>query len=153
MRRINTENLPVNYGMNALAMFSDERGISMNDVFQMDYEKLNLMDLLALLYAGLRDGARKAGEECKFNDFWYNYTLRELWNAVEGFSEREDRNNREQWEQTRSIYAAIYNKPVYGYKHYPKDIKKIMPLPWDHESNVDQEDIDRVKEYFKQHGK
>jgi len=68
MERIKTSKgeLPVNYGMNAMAMFSEERSIGINDVFNLDYDKLNFMDLMALLYVGLKDGARKAGEECKF---------------------------------------------------------------------------------------
>jgi len=68
MERIKTElgDLPVNYGMNAMAMFSEDRGIGINEVFSLDYEKLSLMDLMGLLYVGLKDGARKAKEDCKF---------------------------------------------------------------------------------------
>jgi hypothetical protein len=67
--------LPVNYGMNALAMFSEMRNKSMDEVVNLNYDNLNLMDIMAMLYAGVKDGARKAGEECKiktladFNDF------------------------------------------------------------------------------------
>lgn len=69
MDRVKTKlgELPVNYGMNAMAMFSEDRGIAMNEVFNLDYDKLNLMDLMGLLFVGLKDGARKAGEECKFS--------------------------------------------------------------------------------------
>lgn len=68
MERVKTSkgDLPVNYGMNAMAMFSEERGIGINDVFNLDYDKLNFMDLMALLYVGLKDGARKTKEDCKF---------------------------------------------------------------------------------------
>lgn len=67
--------LPVNFGMNTLAMFSEMRDLSMTEVINLDYTKLTLMDIMALLYAGLKDGARKAKEDCKidsvedFNDF------------------------------------------------------------------------------------
>ena len=59
--------LPVNFGMNALALFSADRGISMNEVFTMDFDKMNLLDTLSLLYSGVVDGARKAKVECKFS--------------------------------------------------------------------------------------
>lgn len=71
MERVKTSlgDLPVNYGMNALAMFSEMRGISMTDTVNLDGDKLGLMDYLTLLYVGLKDGARKVGEDCKFKDF------------------------------------------------------------------------------------
>jgi hypothetical protein len=64
---VNDDKFPVNYGMNALAMFSEMRGVSMNDTLSLDMDKMNLMDMMALLYVGLKDGSRKAGEKCKFN--------------------------------------------------------------------------------------
>lgn len=68
MDRVKTKlgELPVNYGMNAMAMYSEERGIGMDQVFNIDDGRLTLMDYMCLLYVGLKDGARKAGEECKF---------------------------------------------------------------------------------------
>ena len=59
--------LPVRYGMNALALFGDLTGKSMNVVFQ-DLNELGdmqLSELLAFLYVGFVDGARWAKEECK----------------------------------------------------------------------------------------
>jgi hypothetical protein len=67
IERVGNDKIPVNYGMNALAIFSEMRSMSINDTFELDYNKMNLMDLLALLYAGVKDGARKAGEDCKFD--------------------------------------------------------------------------------------
>jgi len=71
MERVKTTlgELPVNYGMNAMAMFSEMRGMSMTDTVNLDSGRLGLMDYLALLYVGLQDGARKAGEEFKFKGF------------------------------------------------------------------------------------
>ena len=60
--------LPVNYGMFALSQYSEERNLSMDEVFNLDMTKMSLMDVMAFVYAGLKDGARKAGEDCKFND-------------------------------------------------------------------------------------
>ncbi len=71
MERVKTDKgeLPVNYGMNAMATFSEMRGMSMNDTLNMDAGSLGLMDYLALLYVGLKDGARKAKEEFVFDSF------------------------------------------------------------------------------------
>ena len=59
--------LPVNYGMFALSQYSDERDLSMDEVFSLDMTKMTLMDVMTFVFIGLKDGARKAGEECKFS--------------------------------------------------------------------------------------
>lgn len=77
MKRIKSSkgDIPVNWGMNAIAIYSEMRNVKMDDVFNLDYSKMNLMDFFALLYSGVVDGARKAKEDCKFesiedfNDF------------------------------------------------------------------------------------
>ena len=61
--------LPVNYGMNAMALFSEMRGMSMTDTVNLDAGRLGLTDYLTLLYVGLKDGARKAKEEFVFGSF------------------------------------------------------------------------------------
>jgi len=78
----------------------------------------------------------------RYEDFWFNYDLRELYNAIEGYYERENNRNREGWEQTRIICTFIQNKPVWGYKIKYNDPKKIFPLPWDDEdSGLPDEDL------------
>jgi len=59
--------LPVRYGMNALAIFGDLTGKSMNVVMKSldSLEDLQLSELLAFVYAGFKDGARFAKEEFK----------------------------------------------------------------------------------------
>ena len=59
--------LPARYGMNALALFGDLTGKSMNVVMKSMGElgDLRLSELLAFVYAGFVDGARWAKEECK----------------------------------------------------------------------------------------
>ena len=70
----------------------------------------------------------------RYEDFWFNYDLREFWNAVEGYYEAENRKLKESWEQTRTIVSVIANKPVYGYKNRPKVAKQLLPFPWDDET-------------------
>jgi len=65
---LNGVSYPVNYGMNALAEYSDMRDISMNDTLNLNIKKLKLKDYMTLLFVGLKDGARKAGEDCKFKN-------------------------------------------------------------------------------------
>jgi len=83
----------------------------------------------------------------RYDDFWYNYTLREFWNAIEGFYEKQEIQNKEQWEQTRLIYSAIINKPVYGYKIRPSRPAKLLPFPWDTEGGVmpDKEFLEQLR--------
>ena len=59
--------LPIRYGMNALAMFGDLTGKPMNEVMAslQDLTALKISEVLAFVYVGFVDGARKAGEECK----------------------------------------------------------------------------------------
>lgn len=59
--------LPVRYGMNALAHFGDLTGKSMNVVMKSmgDLGDMMLSELLAFVYAGFVDGARWAKSECK----------------------------------------------------------------------------------------
>ena len=77
----------------------------------------------------------------RYEDFWFNYDLRELANAVEGYFEAEDRRTKEQWEQTRLIYSAVENKPVYGYKIKAKRPDKLLPFPWENEGKAPDEDV------------
>ncbi len=81
----------------------------------------------------------------RYEDFWYNYTLRELWNAVEGFFEGEERRMKEGWEQTRIIVGYLANQHA---KH-PKPFNKVLPLPWDNETKVSEQDIKELKEELK----
>jgi hypothetical protein len=59
--------LPVRYGMNALALFGDLTGKSMNVVMESlgNFGDLKISELLAFVYVGFVDGARWAKEECK----------------------------------------------------------------------------------------
>ena len=59
--------LPVRYGMNALAHFGDLTGKSMNEVMDGlgDLGKLKLSEVLAFIYVGFVDGANYKEEECK----------------------------------------------------------------------------------------
>ena len=59
--------LPVRYGMNAMAIFGDLTGKSMNVVMDElnDLGDMKLSELLAFIYAGFKDGARWAKEEFK----------------------------------------------------------------------------------------
>jgi hypothetical protein len=83
----------------------------------------------------------------RYEDFWYNYDMRELSNAIEGYYEREERHNREAWEQTRIIYAAILNKPVYGYKIRHKTPAKLLPFPWDNEGKIpDKDELEQLRQ-------
>jgi hypothetical protein len=59
--------VPVRYGWNALAKFGDLTGKSMNDVLEMDLDKMSISDLLAFILVGLQEGARKEEEECKIS--------------------------------------------------------------------------------------
>jgi len=65
-----SEKYPVRYGMNALALFGDLTGKPMNEVMEClnDLTGLKLSEVLAFVYVGFVDGARKAGEECKVKD-------------------------------------------------------------------------------------
>lgn len=59
--------LPVRYGMNALALYGDLTGKSMNVVMESlgKFGDLKISELLAFVYVGFVDGARWAKEECK----------------------------------------------------------------------------------------
>jgi hypothetical protein len=81
-----------------------------------------------------------------YNDFWYNYTLTELWNAIEGYYEGEERREKAQWERTRLIYAAVLNKPVYGYKPVRKNPEQWLPFPWDNSAIPDKEELDKLRQ-------
>ena len=84
----------------------------------------------------------------RYDDFWFNYDLGEFWNAVSGYYERENRRNKEQWEQIRVIVGVVANKPVYGYKNRPKIAKQLLPFPWDDEAgNIPtEEEIKKLRE-------
>lgn len=86
----------------------------------------------------------------RYEDFWYNYTLREFWNAVEGFFEAEERRNKEEWERTRIVVGYIANQ----YAKHPKPFNKILPLPWDNEgADVTKDDIERLKKHMEEENK
>ncbi|MBU1235124.1 MAG: hypothetical protein KKC77_19725 [Proteobacteria bacterium] len=53
---------PVKYGWNALAIFGTLTGTGLNDLGKFETE-MNFSDVLALVYAGLKEGARQAKEE------------------------------------------------------------------------------------------
>lgn len=58
--------LPVHFGMNALALYGDLTNQAMNDVVTglSDIGKLKFSQFIALLYAGFVIGAKKEGVEC-----------------------------------------------------------------------------------------
>ena len=88
----------------------------------------------------------------RYEDFWFNYDLREFWNAIDGFVESDNTRVQERWEQTRWLGSVIASQPVYGYKHRPIAPKKILPLPWDEkEVKIDQEVIDKMKQEMREH--
>jgi len=90
----------------------------------------------------------------RYEDFWYNYTLREFWNAVEGFFEGEDQRNKEDWERTRVVAGFIVNQPVYGYKHRPREFNKVLPFPWDTEQvRIDKDTIEELKKHMDEENK
>lgn len=62
--------MPIRYGMNALAMFGDMTNKPMNEVMESlnELTKLKISEVLAFVYVGFVDGARVAGEDCKVND-------------------------------------------------------------------------------------
>ena len=59
--------LPVRYGMNALAKYGDLTGKSMNEVMKSmgSFGDLSISELLAFVYVGFVDGARWEKTECK----------------------------------------------------------------------------------------
>lgn len=83
----------------------------------------------------------------RYEDFWYNYTLREFWNAVKGFFEGDNERIKESWEQTRVVAGYLANQNA----KRPKSFKKILPLPWDEDTpDVDTETIERLKKHMKE---
>lgn len=58
--------LPVRYGMNALALFSDLTDKSMNEVMEClgDLGSMKISEVLAFIYVGFVNGAKFKGEEC-----------------------------------------------------------------------------------------
>ena len=85
----------------------------------------------------------------RYEDFWYNYTLREFWNAVNGFFEGENEKVREDWEQTRMIVGLLANQ---NQKH-PKAFDKILPFPWDEKVEADQDTVERLKKHMEEANK
>lgn len=82
----------------------------------------------------------------RYADFWYNYTLREFWNAVEGFFEGEERRMKEDWERTRIVVGYLANQHA---KH-PKPFNKVLPFPWDNEkANVTESDLEFLRQDMK----
>ena len=58
------EKRPVKYGWNALAIFGDMTGSGLNDLGKFETE-MTFSEVLALIYAGLKEGAR--AEKKEFN--------------------------------------------------------------------------------------
>lgn len=56
------EKRPVKYGWNALATFGEMTGTGLNDLGKFESD-MNFSDVLALIYAGLKEGARAAKKE------------------------------------------------------------------------------------------
>lgn len=65
--KTNKGDLPVRYGMSALAVYGDMTGKSMNEVKESldKFGELKVSEVLAFIYSGFKDGARWAKEECK----------------------------------------------------------------------------------------
>jgi hypothetical protein len=57
---------PVHYGMNVLAQYSEMRNVPIDDAINLNVKKMLLMDYLALIYLGLKDGARFEKQEFAF---------------------------------------------------------------------------------------
>jgi len=53
---------PVKYGWNALATFGDLSGTGLNDLDKFETE-MHFSDVLYLIYAGLKEGARADGKD------------------------------------------------------------------------------------------
>lgn len=60
--QVGDDSKPVRFGFNALADFCDAAGLSLADLQALDLTALGLRELLALYWAGFKDGARKEGE-------------------------------------------------------------------------------------------
>jgi hypothetical protein len=58
---------PISFGMAAMATFSKETNISINEMFLMA-QNMRLDHILTLAFAGLKDGARKAKQEFSFTN-------------------------------------------------------------------------------------
>jgi len=87
----------------------------------------------------------------RYEDFWYNYNLREFWNAVEGYLEKVENNYKLSWEQTRTIAYFIERQPVYMVKKRHQTPNKLMPFPWDNEGKeIDEEDVEDVRQRLKE---
>lgn len=54
---INGNTHPVKYGFNALRLFSNETGIGLNELAQLS-NSMSIDHAIALIWAGLKDGAR-----------------------------------------------------------------------------------------------
>jgi len=58
------ESRPVKYGWNALAIFGDMTGTGLNDLGKFETE-MTFKEVLALIYAGLKEGARAEKKDFK----------------------------------------------------------------------------------------
>ena len=56
------EKRPVKYGWNALAIFGELSGTGLNDLDKFEKD-MNFSDVLHLIYAGLKEGARSADKK------------------------------------------------------------------------------------------
>ena len=54
---VNGKQYPVKYGFNALRLFSNETGIGLNELTQLQ-DSMSIDHAIALIWAGLKDGAR-----------------------------------------------------------------------------------------------
>ena len=101
-----SEKYPIRYGMNALALFGDLTEQPMNKVMESlnDLTALKISEVLAFVYVGFVDGARKAGEECKVKDIdqvgdMLDEDAELLTKAISAF--QEDSENEEEVEDTK----------------------------------------------------
>ena len=56
--QINGKGYPVSFGFAALMTFTDQTGLSLNELDKLG-DNMALSDALAMMWAGLKDGARK----------------------------------------------------------------------------------------------
>lgn len=79
----------------------------------------------------------------RYEDFWYNYTLREFHNAVEGYLGAEKSRDI----RTALIVTSIENKPVYGYKIPFKTADKRFPELFKDDNKIpEQDELEKLRD-------
>lgn len=61
--KVNNEEKPIKFGLNALREYGRLMGIPANTLFSVTEDSFTLDQLLTLIYCGFKDGARKEGKE------------------------------------------------------------------------------------------